>query len=208
MANTDKLTPTRLEAFSDGVIAIIITIMVLDLHVPHEDTAGALLAQWPVFLSYGLSFLLVAEYWMNHHLLFHLIRHVDNRILWSNLLLLFCISLIPFFTGFMGENHISVFSVAVYSGWCFICAVSFLFLLLAIFRHVDMTANDKACMRRAAIIKVLVAQVLYAAAVPIASRSPGVALLLNFFVNAMYFLPNSWLEKKEGKKHAIHRSRP
>ena len=190
------LTPTRLEAFSDGVIAIIITIMVLELKIPHEETLEALMAQWHVFVSYFLSFLLVAEYWLNHHMLFHLIKRVDNRILWSNLLLLFTTSLIPFFTGYMGENQISSFTIAAYSFWCFVCAVSFFVLITAIFRHVDMNDEEKRCMRRAALAKVFVAMGLYLLACFISFKSPYAALGLNFIVAAMYFLPNAWLEKK------------
>lgn len=197
VAAKEKITSTRLEAFSDGVIAIIITIMVLELKIPHHDTLQDLLNQWPVFVSYALSFLLVAEYWMNHHMLFHLIRHVGNRLLWSNMLVLFCISLIPFFTGFMGENHISAFSVAAYSAWGMACAVSFMVLLTAVFRHVDMKEEDKRCLQQAAILKCFIAIVLYGLAVVTASYSPLTALALNFVVAIMYFLPNTWLEKKE-----------
>ncbi|TAL27094.1 MAG: DUF1211 domain-containing protein [Alphaproteobacteria bacterium] len=197
MANTEKITSTRLEAFSDGVIAIIITIMVLELKIPRQDTLEGLLAQWPIFVSYFLSFILVAEYWMNHHLLFHLIRHVDNRLLWSNLLVLFCISLIPFFTGFMGENHISAFSVAAYSAWSMVCAISFMVLLTAVFRHVDMQEEDKRCLRQAAILKCIIAIALYGLAVAAAPYSPMAALALNFIVAVLYFLPTTWLEKKE-----------
>ncbi|MEZ0225392.1 MAG: TMEM175 family protein [Alphaproteobacteria bacterium] len=196
-AAKEKITPTRLEAFSDGVIAIIITIMVLELKVPHQDTLAGLAAQWPIFISYALSFLLVAEYWMNHHMLFHLIRHVGDRLLWSNLLVLFCISLIPFFTGFMGENHISAFSVAAYSAWAMVCAISFMVLLTAVFRHVDMKEEDKRCLRQAALLKCCIAIVLYGLAVVAAPYSPMTALALNFVVAIMYFLPNTWLEKRE-----------
>jgi uncharacterized membrane protein len=198
------ITPARLEAFSDGVIAIIITIMVLELKVPHRDTWDSLLAQWPVFMSYGLSFLLVAEYWMNHHQLFHLLSRVGTRILWSNLLLLFCISLIPFFTGFMGENHISAFSTAAYSAWCLVCAVAFFILLQAIFRRVNIEEEEKRCLWRAMLIRCFSAQALYAAATVTALYSPSAALALNFVVAALYFIPNAWMEKKNlsapGKK--------
>ncbi len=192
----NDLTPTRLEAFSDGVIAIIITIMVLELKVPHDDTLAALMDQWHVFVAYLLSFLLVAEYWLNHHMLFHMVKKVDNRILWSNLVLLFCTSLIPFFTGYMAENHISDFTIAAYSLWSFVCAVSFCVLLLAIFRHVDMKDEEKRCMRRAALAKVFVAMGLYLLAGFISFKSPLTALGLNFIVAIMYFFPNAWLEKK------------
>jgi len=194
---TDKpITSARLEAFSDGVFAIIITIMVLELKVPHADTIEALLAQWPVFLSYGLSFLVVAEYWMNHHMLFNLIRRADNRILWSNLLLLFMVSLIPFFTACMGENRISSFSTAVYSAYSMMSATSFLVLLTAIFPQCEDDERIRR-LRHAAIVKNLVAIAIFAVAVPAALVSPALSLALNFVVAGMYFLPNSWMEKKE-----------
>src|SRR5215216_1042060 len=101
----------RLEAFSDGVLAIIITIMVLELRVPHEADVTALLPLVPVFLSYVLSFVLLGIYWNNHHHLLQAIKHVDGRILWANLHLLFWLSLIPFVTGWMGENHFAAWPV-------------------------------------------------------------------------------------------------
>lgn len=195
-SHSRDITPTRLEAFSDGVIAIIITIMVLELKVPHEETWDALMGQWHLFVAYALSFLLVAEYWLNHHMLFHMVKRVDTRILWSNLLLLFTTSLIPFFTGYMAENQLSAFTVCIYSAWSFVCALSFLVLLVAVFRHVDLKDEDKRCMRKAALIKVGVAMGLYALGAFIAFKSPYLALALNFAVGVMYFLPNSWLEKK------------
>ncbi len=195
-AQDADITPTRLEAFSDGVIAIIITIMVLELKVPQEETLDALLGQWHLFVSYLLSFILVAEYWLNHHMLFHMVKRVDNRLLWANLVLLFCTSLIPFFTGYMAENHISPFTVAAYSFWSFVCAAAFLLLVTSVFRHVDLSHEEKRCMRRAAVFKVLVAMVLYLSAGALVFANPYAALLLNFAVAAMYFLPNTWLEKK------------
>ena len=104
----------RLEAFSDGVIAIIITIMVLELKVPHDTSLAALTALWPVFLSYVLSFVYVGIYWNNHHHFYHVVRHVDGRVLWANLHLLFWLSLLPFVTGWMGENHMAALPVALY----------------------------------------------------------------------------------------------
>src|SRR5262249_6567282 len=108
--------PGRLEAFSDGVIAILITIMVLELKVPASHEPAALLALWPVMLSYLLSFLVVAIYWVNHHRLFHHAREVNNLVLWTNMAFLFCISLIPFGTAYMGENRFTPFSTALYAG--------------------------------------------------------------------------------------------
>jgi uncharacterized membrane protein len=104
----------RLAAFSDGVIAIIITIMVLELHPPHGATLDALLPLWPSFFSYVLSFLYVAIYWNNHHHMVHTINKVDGRILWANMHLLFWMSLIPFTTAWMGENHFTKLPTAVY----------------------------------------------------------------------------------------------
>src|ERR1700720_2057790 len=104
----------RLVAFSDGVIAIIITIMVLELKVPHDATLDALVAVTPAFLSYALSFVYVAIYWNNHHHFFHLVRHVSGMMLWANMHLLFWLSLVPFATGWMGENHFAPVPTAVY----------------------------------------------------------------------------------------------
>ena len=105
---------TRLEAFSDGVIAIIITIMVLEMKVPHGDSLSALTPLWPVFLSYVLSFVYVGIYWNNHHHLLHACGHVSGGILWANLHLLFWLSLFPFATGWMGENHFASAPSALY----------------------------------------------------------------------------------------------
>jgi uncharacterized membrane protein len=104
----------RIEAFSDGVLAIIITIMVLELKVPHGTDLAALVPLLPVFLSYVLSFVYVGIYWNNHHHMFQAVRHVDGRVLWANLGLLFWLSLIPFVTGWMGENHFGSWPVALY----------------------------------------------------------------------------------------------
>jgi len=118
------VTKNRLESFSDGVIAIIITIMVLELHPPHEPSLVALLKLWPTFLSYVLSFVIVAIYWVNHHHLFHLVRKVDTRILWTNMNLLFWLSLFPWVTGYMGETRASPLAVSLYSFIAFACGVS------------------------------------------------------------------------------------
>lgn len=194
--NKAEISSTRLEAFSDGVIAIIITIMVLELKVPSDDTWAALADQWHVFVSYALSFLLVAEYWLSHHMLFHLVKKVDNRILWSNLILLFFLSLIPFFTAFVGENHISGFSVAAYSVSSRVCALCFMNLVVSIFRHAEQT-QEMHCLRRSSILKCVVAVAVYALAAVVAIAQPYLALALNFLVGAMYFLPESWTRREK-----------
>ena len=108
------MSKDRLEAFSDGVIAIIITIMVLELHAPEHATWAALLPLWPVFLSYVLSFIYLGIYWNNHHHLLQAIKHVDGRVLWANMHLLFWLSLIPFVTAWMGQNRFDPEPVALY----------------------------------------------------------------------------------------------
>ncbi len=118
----------RLEAFSDGVLAIIITIMVLEMKVPHGDSWASLAPVLPVFLSYVLSFINVGIYWNNHHHLLHVSKQVNGPVLWANIHLLFWLSLIPFVTGWMGENHFSALPVALYGGVLLMAGVAFLLL--------------------------------------------------------------------------------
>ena len=125
----------RLEAFSDGVIAIIITIMVLELKVPHEPTWEALLPIWPVFLSYVLSFIYVGIYWNNHHHLMHAVHNISGRVLWPNLHLLFWLSLIPFVTGWMGENHFATIPVAAYGLVLLMSAIAYSLLVRRLISH-------------------------------------------------------------------------
>ncbi len=124
----------RLLAFSDGVIAVVITIMVLELKAPHEATLGALAEAAPVFLSYVLSFIYVAIYWNNHHHFFHLVRHVDGAMLWANLHLLFWISLIPFTTSWMGEYHEAAVPSAVYGAVLLAAAIAWYVMQKVIIR--------------------------------------------------------------------------
>ena len=118
----------RLEAFSDGVIAIIITIMVLELKVPHGANFAALVPLFPIFLSYVLSFIYIAIYWNNHHHLLQAVRHVNGRILWANVHLLFWLSLIPFVTAWMGENYFGAAPVALYGVVLLLNAIAYLVL--------------------------------------------------------------------------------
>src|SRR5215813_6062740 len=122
------MSKTRLEAFSDGVIAIIITIMVLELHAPAEASWAALLPLLPIFVSYVLSFVLLGIYWNNHHHLLQAIKHVDGRVLWANLHLLFWLSLIPFGTAWMGENNFAPWPVALYGIVMMLAAVAYYLL--------------------------------------------------------------------------------
>ena len=119
------MNKTRLEAFSDGVIAIIITIMVLEMKTPHGEDLQDLLPLWPVFLSYVLSFIYVGIYWNNHHHMLHLCRQVTGGILWANLHLLFWLSLIPFTTGWVGESHFAQLPAALYGGVLLMAAIAY-----------------------------------------------------------------------------------
>jgi uncharacterized membrane protein len=130
----------RLEAFSDGVIAILITIMVLELKVPHGATIEALLPLWPVFLSYVLSFVYIGIYWNNHHHMLHAVREVSGGVLWANLHLLFWISLVPFVTGWMGENHFQTVPVATYGLVLFMSSLAYLLLEQRLIAHSDRNA--------------------------------------------------------------------
>lgn len=183
------MKPNRLEAFSDGVIAIIITIMVLELKVPAEAEPRALLKLWPIFLSYGLSYLLVAIYWMNHHALVHLIHRVDGRMLWANANLLFWMSLIPWATEYMGHYTASAFALALYGGVQLACCWGFFAFRAAVLRPRVAHEPAMAALNRALIRKNLIAAAVYAGAIAMAyvSRVATFALILTPAV--MYFLP-------------------
>jgi uncharacterized membrane protein len=115
----------RMEAFSDGVIAVIITVMVLELKVPHDEGIGALAPLFPVFLTYVLSFVYVGIYWNNHHHMLHVCQRVNGPVLWANLHLLFWLSLVPFTTGWMGENHFAALPTALYGGVLLMAAIAY-----------------------------------------------------------------------------------
>jgi uncharacterized membrane protein len=182
------MNPNRLEAFSDGVIAIIITIMVLELKVPHDTSITELLKLLPVLFSYILSFVLVSIYWINHHYLIHLIDKVDRLILWTNLNLLFWISLTPFVTAYMGENHAAPLSVALYGLVQTACSMSFLFLRRAIARHHQHQSELKT-LHGNKFRKNHIAWLLSALSIPLAYISVPLALLLVVAPAMMYFLP-------------------
>ena len=184
--------PGRLEAFSDGVIAILITIMVLELKVPAGHEPAALIGLWPTFLSYLLSFLVIAIYWVNHHGLFHLCEHVNNAVLWSNMFFLLCISLIPFATAYMGENRFTSFATALYGATMLLAGLSFVPMRRAVERQLDGDPAYRAIGRRTA-IKNYVSVALYAASVPLAFVHPAITLTIAFIVSGIYFLPNAWL---------------
>ena len=138
------MNKNRLEAFSDGVIAIIITIMVLEMKVPHGAAWADLGALGPVFLSYVLSFVNVGVYWNNHHHMLHAVKQVNGRILWANMHLLFWLSLLPFTTGWMGENHFAAAPVALYAFNLLMCAIAYFTLqrqIITLHGHDSLLAN-------------------------------------------------------------------
>jgi uncharacterized membrane protein len=190
MSEQQPMGTGRLEAFSDGVIAIIITIMVLELKVPQHADAATLVAQWPVFLSYALSYLLVAIYWINHHRLFHIVPRVNNAVLWSNNLLLFCLSLIPFATAYMGENEFKPFPTATYAALLLTCAIAFLVLRESVNEELKNDGRFE-MLRDSARRKNYISIALYALAVPAAYLHPAITMVLAFAVAGIYFLPET-----------------
>ena len=177
----------RVEAFSDGVMAILITIMVLELKAPHDPTPASLARMWPTFFAYVLSFIIIAIYWVNHHHLIHLVTRVDSTILWANMNLLFWISLIPWVTVYLGDNHALPFPVALYAAVSTAGAVSFFFLRASIARHHHEPEFKRLNKRMAR--KNVIAIVIYVAAIAVAFIYTPLALFLIALPATMYFLP-------------------
>ena len=192
---------TRLEAFSDGVIAIIITIMVLELKAPHDIGVGELKRVLPVFLSYVLSFIIVAIYWVNHHHLIHLAQKVDGKILRANINLLFWMSLIPWATAYLGSNYKDSLAVALYAVVATACGASFYLLRSTISCHHrgDEKLHAVHCrMGR----KNLLALAIYVAAIPMAWVATPLSLFLITLPAIMYFMPDRQLElQQEAEPH-------
>jgi len=188
------MNTNRLEAFSDGVIAIIITIMVLEFKVPHGAQWQDLMPLWPVFISYVLSFVYVGIYWNNHHHLFHLVQSINGRVLWANLNFLFWLSLLPFTTGWMGENHFAPTPMALYCFDLLMCAVSSFLLTRAIFRHEGPGSALKAALGDSG--KGKISLISSALAVPLALVGyPVLSGLLVTAVAAMWLVPERRIER-------------
>jgi uncharacterized membrane protein len=187
------MTKSRLEAFSDGVLAIIITIMVLELKIPHEAELTALRPLIPVFLSYVLSFVYIGIYWNNHHHLLQAVRRVNGSVLWANLHLLFWLSLIPFVTAWTGENHFASLPVAFYGGA----------LLLAAIAYYILSRTLIACEGQDSALAIAVGRdwkgqlsvVVYAIAIPLAFVNSWLALLLYVSVAILWLIPDRRIEK-------------
>jgi TMEM175 potassium channel family protein len=186
------MTKQRLEAFSDGVIAIIITIMVLELRIPHGDDWHALESMIPRFLSYVLSFVFLGIYWSNHHHLCHLVTHVNGRILWANLHLLFWLSLVPVATGWIGEHVAQPLPTAAYGVVLIMCAVAWTILQATIVKHQGPESVLAAAVGGDAKGKISLAA--YAAAIPLAFVNPWISVALYALVAAMWLVPDRRIE--------------
>jgi uncharacterized membrane protein len=183
---------TRLEAFSDGVIAIIITIMVLELKVPHEASLAALTGILPVFLSYVLSFIFIGIYWNNHHHMLHAVHKVTGAILWANLHLLFWLSLVPFATGWMGENHYAAVPTALYGVVLLMAAIAYLILQQLIIA----SQGSDSILRKAvgSDWKGKVSAVLYVVGIVSAQWSEWISQAMYVTVAIVWFIPDRRIE--------------
>lgn len=184
----------RLEAFSDGVIAIIITIMVLEMKVPHHADIEGLKPLLPVFVSYALSFVYVGIYWNNHHHLMHAVKSVSGAALWANLFLLFWLSLVPFVTGWMGENHFAQWPVICYGAVLVMCGLAYAILVRILIRH-----HGENSLLASAVgddFKGKISVVIYAVAIAVAFVQSWVGFALYVVVACIWFIPDRRIENK------------
>ena len=192
------MTKGRLEAFSDGVIAVIITIMVLELVAPHEPGVDALHRLTPVMLSYVLSYVFIGIYWSNHHHLFQVVQHIDGRVLWANLHLLFWLSLVPFATAWMGETHFAGTPVAVYGAVLLMAGVAYFILTLVLLTLHDKDSKLAVALRSNTKEKLSVA--FYGAAVSAAFWQPAVSCAIYVVVAIMWLVPDRRIERTMHEK--------
>jgi TMEM175 potassium channel family protein len=193
------MTKGRLEAFSDGVLAIIITIMVLELKVPHGDDWQTLVKLWPIFVSYVLSFIYVGIYWNNHHHLFAASHRIDGTIMWTNLHLLFWLSLIPFVTGWMGENHFAALPTALYGFVLLMAAIAYWVLQGRILAKESASSALRA--QIGSDLKGKISPFLYIAGIATSFFAPWLAWALFAFVAFMWLVPDRRFERavRQGK---------
>ena len=194
-----SFSKARVEAFSDGVIAVIMTIMVLDLKAPHSGDPGALVGLWPSFAIYFVSFFLIALYWVNHHSLLAHARHMTTTLLWANVVVLFVASLIPFATAYVAETRLAPFPTAVYAGLQCGCAIAF----NGLFRTIAVQGEDEVFHGRARIRRRQnrIAVGIYAVATVVALFRPGIAILLVTAVALAYIAP-AFLLRVRGQERA------
>lgn len=188
------MTKGRLEAFSDGVLAIIITIMVLELKVPHNGEWESLKEMWPIFSSYVLSFLFVGIYWGNHHHLLHTVKKINSAIMLANLNLLFWLSLIPVATDWMGENHFSTNTVVLYAILLIANGISFTVLQQTIAKlHPDESTIKDAMQKTAK--KGIISVMAYSLSIPLAYYNTTISCIIFFVITIMWLIPDKNIEK-------------
>lgn len=191
------MNTTRLEAFSDAVIAIIMTIMVLELKVPHGTSFEDLRPLLPIFLAYILSFINLGIYWNNHHHMLHATKKVNGKVLWANMLLLFWLSLVPFTTGWMGENHFAALPSSIYGINLLLCAISYTILQFTIVRY-DGGENLQLAEAVGRDLKGKISIACYIAAIPLAFASPWLSGALYALVAGIWLIPDRRIEREIG----------
>lgn len=188
------MTKGRLEAFSDGVLAIIITIMILEMKVPHGSNPGVIKPVMPVFICYVLSFINVGIYWNNHHHMMHAAEHINGAVLWANMHLLFWLSLVPFTTGWMGENHFATWPVALYGFVLFMAGSAYYILarLLVNLHGKDSTLAVALGKDNKGLLSILI----YASGVALTFYNQWIGVSLYVLVEIIWFIPDRRIEKK------------
>lgn len=189
------MNKTRLEAFSDAVIAIIMTIMVLELKIPHGTDLDALRPLFWIFVAYVLSFIYLGIYWNNHHHMLQATRKVNGKVLWANMHLLFWLSLVPFVTGWMGENHFAPFPTSMYGVVLLMCAIAYTILQTAIVKH-DTHENELLANAIGNDLKGKISIACYVAAIPLAFVHQAIAGALYAIVAAIWLIPDRRIERK------------
>ena len=184
----------RLEAFSDGVLAIIITIMILELKVPHTSEWSALRELAPQLTGYVLSFTFIGIYWVNHHHMLQMVKHVTSGMLWSNLVLLFWLSLIPFATNWMGESHFATNTVVAYAVLLLCCGVAFTVLQVCIMDVHHFQGTMRMAMQRLT-RKGIISTILYLSAIPLAYLDTRISCGIFVTVSVIWFIPERTIEK-------------
>jgi uncharacterized membrane protein len=187
------MSKTRLEAFSDGVIAILITIMILELKIPEETDFHALRPLLPIFLTYVMSFVFLGIYWSNHHHMLHATERVNGAVLWANLHLLFWLSLVPFVTGWMGENNVAALPAAVYGVVLLCAAIAYTILQMVIIRLEGPHSKLAAAVKKD--VKGKLSLVIYLAAISLAFVEPRMSYALYVAVACIWLVPDRRIER-------------
>lgn len=189
----------RVEAFSDGVIAIIITIMVLEMKVPHGDNWNDLMPLFSIFISYVLSFIYIAIYWNNHHHMFHAAHKVNGKVLWANVHLLFWMSLFPFVTAWMGENHFTTLPIALYGFVCFMAGLAYYILTQTLIQLHGKESTLAIAVGKDR--KGIVSVIIYTIAIPLSFINGYIGLACYAIVAAIWFIPDRRIEKRVTEPH-------